>query len=117
MFYNHNKQCSIAVTVPRKLFNDYALINKLFRAKAYLLFADKADTVVKRYDHPSSRWKFTVLFKNSVEDTEYYDGLVSKLIKWTVMDVEAEYDKRVSRELGAQIASNFNNYKKLHSIC
>ena len=112
MFYNNNKQCSIVVTVPRKLFGEYDLVNKIFRAKVYLIFADRADTVVKRYDHPASKWKFSVLFNESIEDTGYYDGLVNKLIKWAVMDVEAEYDKRLSKDLGNQIANDFNNYKK-----
>lgn len=112
MFYNNNKQCSIITTVPRKLFDEHDLINRIFRAKVYLLFANKADTVIKRYDHPAARWKFTVLFNDSIEDTEYYDGLVNRLVKWAVMDVEAEYDKRQSKDLGNQIANDFNNYKK-----
>lgn len=117
MFFNRNRQCSICVTVPRKLTDEYTLIKDTFRRKAFLLFADKADIVVNKYDHPSARWKFTILFNNCVDDTDFYDRLVNRLIKWTITDVEAEFDKKTSRLMESQIIKDFKAYKEQKKLC
>ena len=116
MFHNHNKQCSIDSTIPRKLLSEDKLIKSIFKQKIFLLFGERTDIVITKYKI-SSKCRFTVLFDKKVEDTEYYEKLVKKLIKWTILEVEAEYDKKTSQDMGIQIVSDFKNYKETHRIC
>ena len=116
MFHNHNKQCSIDSTIPRKLLSEDKLIRTLFKKKVFLLFGENTDALITKYT-VSSKCRFTVLFDKTVEDTEYYEKIIKQLIKWAITEVEAEYDKKASKDMGIQIVNDFNNYKKLHSIC
>lgn len=116
MFHYHNTQCSIDSTIPRKLLPEDKLVRTLFKKKVFLLFGEKADAIITKYPTPS-RCRFTVLFGRKIDDTEYYEKLVKRLIKWVIIDAEAEYDKKTSDNMGIQIVNDFKNYKELQKIC
>lgn len=116
MFHKNNRQCSILATVPRKLMGEAHLLNGYFNRKVFLLFADDATTFVLPYKFPYARCKFTVTFKHRIEDENYCESLLKRLIKLTLTEVEAAYDKKEAIRLQEEIINDYRSQEKNHRL-